>query len=172
MEYLDLCRMREVGYTSTKLHFASSRVRKPLKYTPLSVYVGDAFRISTWSLSRGLCFQVHNSWHSLFFCWRSQTALHCCGRPLLDWGWIACIRCKQSMWAERSGTGAERGAERSYFLWSGEHLLKISLRSLNALSTARSTQKPFGMGGAREGLAGAQHPQEKPKHPHSTPIKN
>ncbi len=21
-----------------------------------------------------------------------QTALHCCGRPLLDWGWIACIR--------------------------------------------------------------------------------
>ncbi len=73
---------------------------------------------------------------------------------------------------ERSGAGAERGAERSYFLWSGEHLLKISLRSLNTLSTARSTQKPFGMGGAREGLAGAQHPQEKPKHPHSTPIKN
>ncbi len=25
-----------------------------------------------------------------------QTALHCCGRPLLDWGWIACIRCKVS----------------------------------------------------------------------------
>lgn len=25
---------------------------------------------------------------------------------------------------------------------------------------------PFGMGGAREGLAGAQHPQGKPKHPH------
>ncbi len=25
--------------------------------------VRDAFRISTWSLSRGLCFQVHNSWH-------------------------------------------------------------------------------------------------------------
>ncbi len=41
MEYLDLCRMREVS--------------KPLKYTPLSVYVRKAFRISTWSLqgSRG-----------------------------------------------------------------------------------------------------------------------
>ncbi len=25
-----------------------------------------------------------------------QTALHCCGRPLLDWGWIACIRRKAS----------------------------------------------------------------------------
>ncbi len=37
MEYLDLCRMREVGYTSTKL---------------LSVHVRDAFRISTWSLSQ------------------------------------------------------------------------------------------------------------------------
>ncbi len=23
-----------------------------------------------------------------------QTALHYCGCPLLDWGWIACIRCK------------------------------------------------------------------------------
>ncbi len=29
--------MREVGYTSTKLHFANSWVCKPLKYTPLSV---------------------------------------------------------------------------------------------------------------------------------------
>ncbi len=67
MEYLDLCRMREVGYTRTKPHFANNWVRKPLKYTPLSVY---AFRISTWSRSRGLCFQVHNSWHSLFFCWQ------------------------------------------------------------------------------------------------------
>ncbi len=35
MEYLDLCRMREVGYTSTKLHFANSWVRKPLKYVIL-----------------------------------------------------------------------------------------------------------------------------------------
>ncbi len=25
-----------------------------------------------------------------------QTALHYCGRPLLDWGWIACISCKAS----------------------------------------------------------------------------
>ncbi len=38
---------------------AASLVHKPLKYTPLSVYVRDAFRISTWSLSSGLCFQVH-----------------------------------------------------------------------------------------------------------------
>ncbi len=43
MEYLDLSRMREVGYTSTKL---------------LSVHVRDAFRISTRSLSSGLCFQA------------------------------------------------------------------------------------------------------------------
>ncbi len=63
MEYFDLCRMREAGHTSTKLHFANSRVRKPL-----SVYVRDAFRTNTWSLSSGLCFQVCNSRHSLFFC--------------------------------------------------------------------------------------------------------
>ncbi len=30
-EYLDLCRMKEIGYRSTKLHFANSWVRKPLK---------------------------------------------------------------------------------------------------------------------------------------------
>ncbi len=42
MEYLDLCRMRAVRYTSTKLHFANSWVRKPLKYTPLSVYVRES----------------------------------------------------------------------------------------------------------------------------------
>ncbi len=96
MEYLDLCRMREVGYTSTKPHFANSWVRKPLKYTYFSVYMRYAFRISTWSLSRGLCFQVRNSWHSLFFSGSYQTALNCCERPLLDWGWIACIRCKAS----------------------------------------------------------------------------
>ncbi len=34
-------------------------VRKPLEYTPLPVYVSDTFRISTRSLSSGLCFQVH-----------------------------------------------------------------------------------------------------------------
>ncbi len=73
MEYLDLCRMRKVRYTSTKPHFANSWVRKPLKYTPLSVR--DAFRISTWSLSRGLCFQARNSWHLLFFCWRLSNSV-------------------------------------------------------------------------------------------------
>ncbi len=63
MEYLDLCCMREVGYTSTKLHFANSLVRKLM-----SVHVRDAFRISAWLLFSGLCFQVRNSRHSLFFC--------------------------------------------------------------------------------------------------------
>ncbi len=47
-----------------KAHLSYSSVRKPL-----SVHVRDAFRISTWSLSSGLCFQVRNSRHSLFFCW-------------------------------------------------------------------------------------------------------
>ncbi len=40
MDYLDLCRMRKVGYTSTKI---------------LSVHVRDTFRINTWSLSRVKC---------------------------------------------------------------------------------------------------------------------
>ncbi len=84
MEYLD--RMREEGYTSTKLHFANSWVHKPLKYTPLSVYVRDAYRISTWPLSSGLCFQVRNSRHSLFFCCRLSNSVALLRRPLLDWG--------------------------------------------------------------------------------------
>ncbi len=42
-------------------------LRKRLKYTPLSVYVRDAFRISTWSLSSGLFFQVRNSRRLLSF---------------------------------------------------------------------------------------------------------
>ncbi len=56
MEYLDLSRMREEVDTSTKLHFANNCVCKPLKYTPLSVYVREEFRISTRSLFSGLCF--------------------------------------------------------------------------------------------------------------------
>ncbi len=32
----------------------------------LSVHVRDAFRINTWSMSSGLCFQAHKSWHLLF----------------------------------------------------------------------------------------------------------
>ncbi len=95
MEYLDLCWMREVGYMSTKPHFANSWVRKPLKYTALSVR--DAFRISsTWSLSKGLCFQVRNSWHSLFFCWRLSNSVALLWAPPSGLGWIACIRCKAS----------------------------------------------------------------------------
>ncbi len=76
MEYLDLCWMREVGYTSTKLHFTNSWVRKSLKCTRLSVYVRDA-----WSLSRGLCFQVRNSRIHCSSAGGYQTALHCCGAP-------------------------------------------------------------------------------------------
>ncbi len=34
--------------------------------------------------SRGLCFQVHNSWHSLFFCWRLSNSVALLRRPLLD----------------------------------------------------------------------------------------
>ncbi len=72
MEYLDLCRLREVGYTSTKLHFANSSVRKPLKYTPLLVHVRDAFRNRTHGIRSSSA--------------GYQTSLHYCGRPLLDWG--------------------------------------------------------------------------------------
>ncbi len=88
--------MREVGYTSTKLHFANSWVHKPLKYTPLSVYVRDVFRISTWSLSRGLCFQVRNSAFAVLLLAVIKQRCIAAGAPFLDWGWIACIRCKAS----------------------------------------------------------------------------
>ncbi len=43
------------------LHFANSWAHKPLKYILRPLSVRDAFRISTWSLSRGLCYQVRNS---------------------------------------------------------------------------------------------------------------
>ncbi len=35
----------------------------------------DKKRISTWSLSSGLCFQVRNSRHSLFFCWQLSNSV-------------------------------------------------------------------------------------------------
>ncbi len=76
-----------------------SRVKlsaQAFKVYSLSVYVRDTFRIRTWSLFRGLCFQVCNSCIRCSSAGGYQTALHCCGRPLLDWGWIACIRCKAS----------------------------------------------------------------------------
>ncbi len=87
---------KERGRMSTILHFTNSWVHKPLKYTPLSVYVRDAFRISTWSLSSGLCFQARNSRHSLFFCWRLSNSVVLLQAPLSGLGWIACIRCKAS----------------------------------------------------------------------------
>ncbi len=38
-----------------------------------------------------------------------QTALHCCGRPFLDWGWTACIRreasCTEPRCLYRDGSG-------------------------------------------------------------------
>ncbi len=68
-----------VSAGNTSLHWnkvgCNFRFTQTLKYTPLSVYVRDAFRISTWSLSRGLCFQVRNSRHSLFFCWRLSNSV-------------------------------------------------------------------------------------------------
>ncbi len=73
--------------TSTKLHFSNSFERKPFKYTPLSVYVRDAFRISTWSLS-GHCLvdfvfkrEVHCSSAAGY-----QTALHYCNPSGLGGG--------------------------------------------------------------------------------------
>ncbi len=50
MEYLELCRMREVENTSTKL---------------LSVHVRDAFRISTWSLVMLRSWTNHSFWTNL-----------------------------------------------------------------------------------------------------------
>ncbi len=35
-------------------------------------------------------------WHSLFFCWRLSNSVALLRAPLLDWGWIACIRRKAS----------------------------------------------------------------------------
>ncbi len=61
-----------------RIHEHKAPFRKQLSahafkaYSFFSVHVRDAFRNSTWSLSRGLCFQVRNSQHSLFFCWRWQ----------------------------------------------------------------------------------------------------
>ncbi len=88
--------MREVGHTSTKLHFANSWVHKSLKCTPLSVYVRDAFRISTWSLSRGFVFKCATHGIRCSSAGGYQTALHCCGAPFWIGGWIACIRRKAS----------------------------------------------------------------------------
>ncbi len=58
-----------------KAPFHKQLSAQAFKYTPLSVYVREAFRISTWSLSSGLCFQVRNSRHSLFFCWRLSNSV-------------------------------------------------------------------------------------------------
>ncbi len=88
MEYLYLCRMRKVGYTSTKLHF--------LKLYTLSVYVRDSFRISTWSLFSGLCFQVRNSRHSLFFCWRLPNSVALLRVPLSGLG-VNCLYSLESL---------------------------------------------------------------------------
>ncbi len=48
------------------------------------------FRISTWSLFSGLRLVLKHATHSIRFSSAGtgsyQTALHYCGRPLLDWG--------------------------------------------------------------------------------------
>ncbi len=86
MEYLDLCRMR--WYTSTKLlsvhvrSFLSVHVRES-ESAHGHCLVGFVYKCAThgirWSSAGGY-----------------QTVLHYCGRPILDWGWIACIRRKAS----------------------------------------------------------------------------
>ncbi len=62
----------------------------------LSVYVRDAFRISTWSLFSGLCFQARNSWHLLFFCWRLSNSVALLRAPPSGLGRNSCFRCKAS----------------------------------------------------------------------------
>ncbi len=76
-----ICAEWEVGYTSTKL---------------LSVHVRDAFRISTCHCLVGFVFKctTHGIRCSSAGTGGNQTALYYCRRPLLDWGWIACIRHK------------------------------------------------------------------------------
>ncbi len=39
---------------------------------------------------------ARHGWHSLFFCWRLSNSVALLRRPLLDWGWIACISRKAS----------------------------------------------------------------------------
>ncbi len=63
----------------------------------LSVLVRDAFRICTWPLSSvGFIFKCATHGIRCSSAGGYQTALHYCSRPLLDWGWIACIRHKAS----------------------------------------------------------------------------
>ncbi len=76
--------------------FSSKVVKLATLRKPLSVYVRDAFRISTWSLFSGLCFQARSSRHSLFFCWRLSNSVALLRTPLLDWRWIPCIHRKAS----------------------------------------------------------------------------
>ncbi len=64
----------------------------------LSVYVRDAFRISTWSLFSGLCFQARNSRHPLFFCWRWRlsNSVALLRAPPSGLGRNSCFHCKAS----------------------------------------------------------------------------
>ncbi len=64
----------------------------------LSVHVRDAFRISTWSLSSGLCFKraTHGICCSSAGAGSNQAALYYCWRHLLD-----CIHHKASCTEQR-----------------------------------------------------------------------
>ncbi len=68
-----------------RIHEHKAPFRKQLT-TPLSVYVKDAFRISTWSLSGGFVSKCATHGIRCSSAGGYQTALHYCGRPLLDWG--------------------------------------------------------------------------------------
>ncbi len=69
-----------------RIHEHKAPHRKPLKYTLLSVR--DAFRISTWPLSSGLCFQVAFT-VLLLAVIKNSIALLLAPPSVL--GWIACI---------------------------------------------------------------------------------
>ncbi len=70
MEYLDLCGMREVGYTSTKPHFANSLSAQAFKVysfvTLCERHIQNQHMVTVW----GLSFQVRTH-HGIrgFFCW-------------------------------------------------------------------------------------------------------
>ncbi len=73
-----------------RIHEHKAPFRKQLSaqafkvYSFFSVYVRDAFRISTWSLSGGFVFKCASHGIRCSSAGGYQTALHYCGRLLLD----------------------------------------------------------------------------------------
>ncbi len=94
-----ICAEWEVGYTSTKLHFTNSWVR-----ITAQAFVGLCERRiqNQHMVSRGFIFKHAAHGIRCTSAGGYQTVLHYCGRPLLDWGWISCIRRKASCTEPRS----------------------------------------------------------------------